>query len=108
MAKRKSEFARAGTRIKAFYAKQGKKVKLSAKRFNTLKKRQAFLKKNKISKVSTTKGGTRKTSRKAYTGVKYQAKRMSNKKMAYYKISAGGKKTRISKAKYQAAKKRGK
>ena len=108
MAKAKSKFARAGDRLKAYYKKKGRKIKLSAKKYSTLKKREDLLAKLGLSKVSTAKGGTRKTARRAYQGVKYQAKRMSNKKMAYYKVSAGGKKTRISKAKYQAAKKRGK
>ena len=70
MKKKPSEFARAGKRIQARRKKLGMKpVKLSSKSYSTLKKRQAALKKLGARTVSTTKGGTRKTARKAYTGI---------------------------------------
>ena len=70
MKKKPSEFARAGKRIQAKRKAKGMRpVKLSSKAYNTLKKRQAALKKLGARTVSTTKGGTRKTSRKAYTGI---------------------------------------
>lgn len=70
MKNKPSEFARAGKRIQAKRKKLGMRpVKLSSKAYNTLGKRQAALKKLGARTVSTTKGGTRKTSRKAYTGM---------------------------------------
>jgi len=97
-----SKFSRAGIRLKKHYSSKGKKIKLSAKAYSTLKKREAKLVKLGLSKVSTSKGGTRKTARKAYKG---KAKVMTSKGR-HYKVSAAGKKTRISKKKYLAAKKR--
>ena len=94
-------FVNAGKRLK----KLKPKVKLSSKSYNTLAKRQAAIKKAGGSKVSTRKGGTRKTARKAYTS-KVISKKMSNGKMAHYRVYASGKKKRISKAAFQKAKKK--
>jgi predicted Zn-dependent protease len=95
-------FINAGKRLK----KLRSKVKLSAKSYDTLAKREAAIQRAGGSKTSTKKGMARKSARKAYSGkTGVVSKRMSNGKMSYWRISAAGKKKRISKEAYKKAKK---
>ena len=97
-----TRFTNAGKRLK----KLRPKVKLSSKSYNTLAKRQAAIKRAGGSKTSTRKGMKRKSARKAYSGkTGVVSKRMSNGKMSYWRISASGKKKRISKEAHKKAKK---
>ena len=90
-------FVNAGKRIKKVAKQKGLKATIGSW---DLEKRQAWLKKHGAAQVGTRKGGKRTTASKAYSP------KIVKKGNSYWRVLAGGKKKRTTKAAYQKSRKK--